>query len=879
MIELASQEFGLPRQQPEVKRRRFQVFSRVLSTVAICLTLAGQSLMAHDPHDPIVTVVASPNFAQDSTVFAATGYLSVKLGVYALLQSTNAGVTWSPVAGLPSVQEMYTIVFSPAYALDQTIYVAGVGGLYMTTNKGVTWTDVYTSGLLNVAVSPNFATDNTLFIVTSKNTVYESTNRGTTFTEITLPTSITSALTVIAVSPNFDADNTLMLGTASNGIYRTISGGASWVSVTSQPGPSVTSIVFSPGYSSDHTIFASASQTAGTGPTGGVLVSTNKGATWSFSNSGLSDTNANSITLSPNYLQDGTLWVATADTPPATGGVFQSTNQGGVWVLQTPFNRELSDLTTSHYQDVAAANGASGIALFLAAFEGLWTSPSGTISWQYIDTFPTRLVRHLLLSPNYASDQTLFGNTYGGGNLWSTTGGATWAFKNSGMSLSYTDAAAISPNFANDQTAFSSVYAFLEQTTNGGSTWQAMFACCVGDTVGTKVNTRGLALSPNFANDKTVLIGTDNDPDPTLPPYVCYLGTCTQYPSQGVFLSTDGGNQWIPTSLGGPPVVSIAISPGFATDKTAFAATLTKGVYKSTDGGMTWAAVTLPAPSLTQIAVVVVSPAFPTDQTVFVAPVTGGLLKSTNGGSTWTVLPRTTNLLVMDLQLSPNYASDQTFFAATIQAGVMKSTNGGTTMLPESAFPDTFVTAIGVSPNFASDHTVFAAAYHSIYRSVNGGAAWTDTVEPGRIEETRTVYFATAVGQPPPTISYHGTWTSTSQPAASTSAFVTTTTAENTAVLNFTGTGVQWLSVKGPRQGSATVTLDGVLQATVDLNTGVGTTNQYQQVVWNKQGLTCAPHTVTITAMPPKAGQPIALDAFDVWIDACPEAKPRTPQQ
>jgi photosystem II stability/assembly factor-like uncharacterized protein len=835
--------------------------------------------MAHDPHDPIATVVVSPNFAQDSTAFLATGYLSVKLGVYALFKSTNAGVTWSPVAGLPSVQEMYAIAFSPNYVNDQTIFVAGTGGLFMTTNQGSTWTDVYTSGVVNVALSANFATDKTLFIVTAKNTVYESTNGGTTFTQLTLPSSITSNLTVIAVSPSFDTDNTLMLGTASNGIYRTISGGASWVSVTpSQPAAAVTSLVFSPGYSSDHTIFASASQTSSTGPTGGVLISNNNGVAWSFSNTNLSDTNVNSVTLSPNYLQDGTIWVATMDTPPANGGVFQSNNQGASWALQTPFNRELSDLTTSHYQNVAAASTANGgIALFLAAYEGLWTSPSSpAISWQYIDTMPTRLIRHLLVSPNYANDQTLFANTYGGGNLWSTNGGASWIFRNTGMKLPYTDAAAISPNFKNDQTAFSAIYAYLEQTTNSGTSWQAMFACCVGDTVGTQVSARGLAISPNFAQDQTVLIGTDDDPDPTLPPYVCYPTptNCNQYASQGVFLSTDGGNHWIPTGLNGPPVVSIAISPGFnTTDQTAFAATLTKGVYKSTDGGKTWASVTLPSPALTQIAVVVVSPAFPTDQTVYVLPVTGGLLKSTNGGSTWTVVPRTTNLLVMDLQLSPNYLNDQTFFAATIQAGVMKSTNGGTTLLPESAFPDAFVTAIGISPNFTNDRTVFAAAYHSIYKSVNGGSTWTDTIEPGRIEETRTTYFNTAVGQPPPTINYAGTgsWTSTSAPTeASTSAFMTTTTAQNTATLNFTGTGVHWISMTGPRQGTATITLDGVSQGTVNLRTASGTANNYQQNVWKIDGLACVPHTLTITT---QSGASVTLDAFDVWINACPEAQ------
>ena len=822
------------------------MFSRALFSAAVCLLLAGQSLLAHDPHDPIITVAVSPNYAQDLTAFAATDYLSIKPGVYALLKSTDGGLTWSAVPGLPNVNKMLAVVFSPAYATDQTIYVAGAGGLYQTTNQGASWTLASSLALQDVALSPSFATDNTLFIVTAQMTVFKSTNRGQTFTQLTLPGSITSVLNVIAVSPNYDVDGTVVLGTTSNGIYQSTNGGSTWVSVnTTQPFPSVTALVFSPAFSSDKTIFA--------GTTSGVLISTTSGASWAPSNSGLTDSNVNSITLSPGYLQDSTIWVATA-----VGGVFQSTNKGTSWTVTPLINRVLSPMTTSHYHAVAAGSGGSGTTLILATYEGLWASPSSPISWNYIDTMPTRLIRHLLISPNYATDQTIFANTYGGGNLWSTTGGASWTFQNTGMQLPYTDVAAISTNFAADKTAFSGTGTVLQRTVNGGATWQAMTA------LGVITHARGMAASPAIAQDGTVLIGTDNEPGLSYPQYVTYQGQ--QYPNQGLFLSTDSGDNWIPTSLGGPPINSISISPGFASDRTAFATSPINGLFKSTDGGMTWTSVTLPGSSL-KLGLVAVSPAFPTDQTMYVAPLAGGLLKSTNGGSTWTVLPRTNKLMILDLQLSPNYVSDQTFFAATIQAGVMKSTNGGTTLVPQTAFPDDFALALAISPNYTSDHTVFAAAYHSVYKSTTGGSQWTDTIEPARIEESRTVDSDTS-GQPPPTITYQGTWSVTSSASASTSAYMTTTTTQNTAVLNFTGTGIRWVSRTGPAQGSATILLDGVSQGTVTLT---APTNQYQQAVWVKQGLPCAAHTFTISATP-QSGQSVTLDAFDIWINACPIA-------
>jgi photosystem II stability/assembly factor-like uncharacterized protein len=822
------------------------VFSRILFSVAVCLFLAGESLMAHDPHDPIITVAVSPNFAQDSTAFAATDYLSIKPGVYALLKSTNAGLTWSAVAGLPNVNQMNAVVFSPGYGTtDQTIYVAGLGGLYETTNQGTSWTLASKLPLQDVALSANFATDNTLFIVTIQMTVFKSTNRGQTFTQLTLPSTVTSLLNVIAVSPNYDVDGTLLLGSTSNGIFESTNGGSSWVPVSSpQPFPSVTALTFSPGFSSDKTAFA--------GTASGVLISTNGGSSWAYSNGGLTDTNVNSITLSPGYLQNSTLWVATA-----VGGVFQSTNLGASWAGVALINRELSPITTSHYHNVAAGATGTGTTLILATYEGLWTSPSSSISWQYIDTMPTRLIRHLLISPNYVNDKTIFGNTYGGGNLWSTTGGASWIFENTGMQLPYTDVAAISTNFANDKTAFSGTGTVLQRTVNGGATWQPMVA------LGVITHARGMAVSPAIAQDGTVLIGTDNDPGLSYPQYVTYQGK--QYPNQGLFLSTNSGDNWIPTSLGGPAVNSISISPGFGTsDQTAFATSPTNGLYESTDGGMTWTSITLPGSSL-KLGLVAVSPGFPTDQTVYVAPITGGLLKSTNGGSTWTVLPRTSNLMILDLQLSPNYVLDQTFFAATIQAGVMKSTNGGTTLIPQSTFPDDFALALAISPNYTNDHTVFAAAYHSVYKSTTGGSQWTDTVEPARIEESRTVDSTTS-GQPPPTITYNGSWSITNSASASTSAYMTTTTTQNTAVLNFTGTGIRWVSRTGPGQGSATILLDGASQGTVTLT---APTNQYQQTVWIKQGLPCEAHTFTISATP-QSGQSVTLDAFDIWINACP---------
>ncbi len=812
---------------------------------AAYLLLAFGYGQAHEPHDPITTVAVSPNFAQDQTVFAATDDLSIKVGAYALFKSTDGGVNWSVVEGLRNNGNIQSIVFSPAYAQDQTLFVAANEGLFVSSNQGASWTSLTSQPLQTMALSPNFAGDNTLFIVTKAAAILESTDRGRTLTAVPPPAGLASGLNSIAISPNFAVVNTLLLGSASNGIFKSANGGASWVQVTAGLTlPAVNSLAISPGFASDQTAFAGALGA-------GVLISTNGGASWSLANSGISDLNITSLALSPDYLQDATVWISTA-----LGGVFHTASRGSSWTPASAVTRPLSNQTTSHYQSIAVAKSAAGTSLFLGMFEGLWSSASLGSSWHYIDTIPTRFIRYINLSPNYAQDQTLFASTYGGGNLWSTDGGADWVFRNTGMLVSYTDASGISPNFANDGIAFSAMSYGLERTSDRGAHWEQMAA------LGAINYPRGLAVSPNFAQDSTVLIGIDNGSDGTrYPPTVPYQGK--NYPNQGLFLSTDGGNHWVPTSLSGPPVISIAMSSAFATDRTAFAASPSTGLYKSTDGGMTWTLLSLPAPS-TFMAKVAVSPNFANDQVVIAGVITGGVYKSADGGSTWSLLSGTNAVRAMDIKFSANYAVDRTLFIGTVQFGLMKSANGGASNAQVTGFTDSFVTAVALSPNFANDQTIFAAGYHGLFKSTDGGATWAYTAEPARIEETRNI--TTTSNDSPPTITFGGNWSHVdpAQPA-STDGYQITRLGDS-AFLQFVGSGVRWISWIGPTQGSATITLDGVVQGAVSLNAATG---EFQQTVWEQHGIACGPHTFGVTANP-GSGQSITVDAFDVWLDTCP---------
>jgi photosystem II stability/assembly factor-like uncharacterized protein len=821
---------------------------RVIFSCGVGFYMASSCLLAHQPHDPMVAVAMSPNYAQDQTVLAATDYLSVTIGVYALLKSTNGGINWTVEAGLPN-NRVTGIAFSPGYATDQTIFVSTLGGLFRTTNQGNSWNAVGGSalsiGVLGVALSSHFAVNHLAYAITS-GSVYRSTNGGTTWTQLASPIK-NAGLNVIAVSPHFPSDHTLLAGTNANGIFESTNAGATWTLVTSGITQQVSSLAFSPGYSSDRTIFAGTNG-------GGILITTNGGTTWTASNAGISDLRVTAIALSPNFTQNSTLWIATN-----TAGVYESANLGASWTKSTNVPRGLPPAiqTSVHYRVITAGATNTGTMIYLGMYEGLWNSNNGASSWNYIDTIPTHLVRHMKLSPAYAQDQTVFATTYGGGNLWSTTGGASWIIQNTGMLNSYPDATGISPNFTADGTAFSGMGGGLQRTTDFGATWQLMTM------LGAPTYPRTVDVSPNYQQDATVMIGTDNRISPN-PPTVTYNGQT--YPNQGLFLSIDGGNNWVPTNLGGPPVDSISISPNFAADRTAFATSTTTGLYKSTDGGKTWAPITIPAVPPPML-LVKLSPAFATDNTVFAATSTSGIFKSTDAGSTWSLLPGSVPITALDIVISPNYGIDQTLFVGTIQQGLIKSTNGGQVFVSVSAYPDNYVNALAISPTFAQDGTIFGASYNGIYKSTDGGSTWAYTGEPAREEDDRTSSLPQSVGiDSPPSITYQGSWARTTVTQASSNAVTATSQPGATAILQFTGSSVRWLGSKGPQQGTASVQLDGVQYGPVNLKSAQAL---FQQPLWELHGLACGPHTLTITGTQ-QSGQIVTVDAFDIWQDTCP---------
>lgn len=112
------------------------------------------------------------------------------------------------------------------------------------------------------------------------------------------------------------------------------------------------------------------------------------------------------------------------------------------------------------------------------------------------------------------------------------------------------------------------------------------------------------------------------------------------------------------------------------------------------------------------------------EQVIYVSSPGGGIWKTTNGAVTWTPLTDNNASWMNVFALTIDPANPNIVFAGmTGSAGIIKSTDAGATWSAAGAGPSGTVRKILIHPT--SSNIVFAAATNGIWRSVNGGANWT----------------------------------------------------------------------------------------------------------------------------------------------------------
>jgi photosystem II stability/assembly factor-like uncharacterized protein len=270
----------------------------------------------------------------------------------------------------------------------------------------------------------------------------------------------------------------------------------------------------------------------------------------------------------------------------------------------------------TRFQDITYALAASpsfaqdGIC-FAARGSGLYRSEDGGQTWQpaygALDLKAPLPTMAVAVSPGFASDRTVFAGVPGG-ILRSFDGGATWDVVQLPSPPPVISTLVISPDYVRDGILLAStVEDGVFNTSNRGGHWVAWNFGLLD------LNTICMAISPDFARDETLFVGTDS----------------------GIFRSTNGGRAWreVDFSLELAPVLSLALSPAYSEDSILFAGTESQGLYRSDDGGRSW--LRLGGDVISEaVNGILLSPDFPTKADVLIM-LSETLLLSRDGGQSW----------------------------------------------------------------------------------------------------------------------------------------------------------------------------------------------------------------------------------------------------
>jgi hypothetical protein len=172
--------------------------------------------------------VFSPDNVHDHMIFAGTDGNGVR---------TRTGTDpWFSIDEGDVMGKVTGIVFDPNYAVNHILYVASYGyGVYKGDGganlSSWSWTELNTGldtanqkSVSAIAISPNFANDQTLFIATDSVGIYKSVDAGSHWNVAYNSLSFQTLL----FSPDYATDQTIYAGEDGYGVYRSMDGGATW---------------------------------------------------------------------------------------------------------------------------------------------------------------------------------------------------------------------------------------------------------------------------------------------------------------------------------------------------------------------------------------------------------------------------------------------------------------------------------------------------------------------------------------------------------------------------------------------------------------------------------------------------------------------------
>lgn len=481
---------------------------------------------------------------------------------------------------------------------------------------------------------------------------------------------------------------------------------------------------------------------------GAVFRSTNDGASWSISSTGLLGWETLSASLT------GTTPLVVDPTTPTTIyvaayiGVYKTTDGGLTWSA-TGLSASVTRLV------ISPTNPAI---LYAGRFSGeVLKSIDAGANWSTVLTVPGTPVQALEVDPQDAN--TVYAGTIFTGGMYKTVdGGMNWDTINNGLPFQH-DVWELAIDPVDPNTIYAGVFCCIGigangvyKSTDGGLNWSPMntgltdlsitelivdptnpavlYASSTspfGNTVGVFKTTNGAAswsgVSTGLSTHRVGVLAID----PTNPATV-YAGS--QF--GGVFRTTTGGGSWGATNSGlfAHTLVSLAIDPSTPATLYTGNSTAQNAVFKTTTGGTSWSLATAgldhPVDDL------VVDPV--TSTTVYAAARTSivynstEVYKSTDSGANWNPTGAGGESLTrMRLAIDPVSPSTlYTTMGDSVMGGtVLKTTTGGMSWTPaNTGLPMmTFLYSIAIDPTAPSTLYVGTQS-QGVYKTVDGAAHW-----------------------------------------------------------------------------------------------------------------------------------------------------------
>jgi choice-of-anchor C domain-containing protein len=691
-----------------------------------------------------------------------------------LYKSADFGVSWarsdSGISGSCS-----QLGISNNYASDGTLWAFAVSGstinFYASSNRGASWS---LSGALpdgldtpeQLAASPNVSNDGTFFAIFSlcpsgDHCLYASTDYGNTWNLLAVPVGRYSAeIQQVAFSPRFASDQTLFARGDLYHVFRSQDGGNSWTQLQSTGGvydfgkqrsigmslvdwgaatprllvrgldnAAAYTVWMSDDYGETFTpllgagvraynflytigVFAASPRTTTSfdlffGSREGLDVSYDLGLSYVSRDKGLNDSNAVSLTGSGSYLVMG---LAYTSTNSSVSYWYKSADAGATWVKMPPPPQNNGDRLFG-----MSPGYAGDQTIFCGDGYGLFRSTNGGLSFSQVAAAPPQpFTADFAFAPGFAPTAgTLFVGS-SSGLLRSTDGGQSFASVTSASgSCVFTSGsvyqAEVSANYGSDRTVFINPgQSRLCRSTDGGATWSQASALPVQSlTLSTTYNSAG----GNGTHAKMLF---------------AYDGATLQR-------STDGGATFSPASgvPAGSGKMTAAVSPNFALDGTVLLATA-RGVYRSSDYGATFTALAAPdALGTRPVTAVLPVAAFDGRSATgsFAVAITGGagVWRSADGGRSFQPVDgyQFVSAKLNQVVAIPNNAAFPPLLAATGDHGVFRSDDGGLTFanISKGMSADSNVLAVA-APSAQPARPLAAKNADGLWRYDDAAATW-----------------------------------------------------------------------------------------------------------------------------------------------------------